>query len=337
MSRVAHNKTGYDKVKSIVEESGCKLLSETYINQYEEIEIQCKCGEVYKQVFKTFKNSPNKCCDSCRIEAQKLKDSIKRFERVKKKVESLGCEFLTTELFENQDFVQVRCKCGNEFSIMESNIRKSTLQCQKCWHNQLGAERRLSTKQIQERIDKKYGDDMFKLISNPTNRKVKVKLMHTGCKRSFEISRLDVILDKRNTTGIKCPYCYGKSVGEQRIAKFLYDFNIKFTTEKTFDGLVSDTGTKLRYDFAIFDNNKIRCLIEYDGVHHYSEEKFKGNVSDIERVKKHDKIKDEFSITNNIPLIRIGYLDYPNIFDILIQNKIIPSQASWETTGRCND
>lgn len=328
MTRVAHNKIKYEEVKKIVEENGCVLLSETYVNQYEKIKIKCICGNEYEQVFKTFKNSPNKCCENCRIKNQKMKDAKVRFERVKKKVESLGCDFLTTNLFENQDFVRVRCKCGQEFSIMESNIRKSKLQCEKCWHEQLGKERRLNTTQIQNRIDKKYGKYMFKLVDNPSSRKERVDILHCGCKKIFSVSSIDVLIDKRKTHGVKCPYCYGKSVGEQRIAKFLYEYDIDFVTEKTFDGLVSENGVRLRYDFAILKNGVIDCLIEYDGVHHYSEAKFKGKNNDIEKVIKHDILKNEYAKSNNIPLIRIGYLDYPKIFDILINNKIIPSQAS---------
>lgn len=58
----------YEQVKGIIEvksQSGCKLLSKDYIDVKSKLELQCKCGEVFKTSFDNFKNK-NKCrCDKC--------------------------------------------------------------------------------------------------------------------------------------------------------------------------------------------------------------------------------------------------------------------------------
>ena len=70
----------------------------------------------------------------------------------------------------------------------------------------------------------------------------------------------------------------------------------------------------LRFDFAIFDNDKISHLIEYDGEFHFRK---LYESHDFERQKLHDKLKNEYCVKNNIPLIRIPYWEKDNISEIL--------------------
>lgn len=56
------------------------------------------------------------------------------------------------------------------------------------------------------------------------------------------------------------------SLGEQNISQILKNNHIQFNSQQTFSDLVSDTGTVLRYDFAILnkEGHPVR-LIEFDG------------------------------------------------------------------------
>ncbi|TQW40123.1 hypothetical protein D1N77_17140, partial [Clostridioides difficile] len=88
--------------------------------------------------------------------------------------------------------------------------------------------------------------------------------------------------------------------------------------------------------------------IEYDGSQHFMP-KFNCSKEDFQKIKYNDEIKNEFCKKNNIPLIRIKYVRSENLN--IIKNKIIkkledgfekinmgiPSEASLETTGTCND
>ncbi len=74
-------------------------------------------------------------------------------------------------------------------------------------------------------------------------------------------------------------------------------------------------GGLLKFDFAVFGlKNNLVVLIEYDGEFHfekqYSDDKF-------ERVKIHDKFKNQYCKNNNIPLLRIPYWEFDNIEEIL--------------------
>ena len=62
--------------------------------------------------------------------------------------------------------------------------------------------------------------------------------------------------------------CKSKSYGENKIEITLQNLGVKFETQYSFEGLKFKG--KLRFDFAIFDdNNKLICLIEYQGIQHF--------------------------------------------------------------------
>jgi very-short-patch-repair endonuclease len=69
----------------------------------------------------------------------------------------------------------------------------------------------------------------------------------------------------------------------------------------------------LRFDFYLYDENTI---IEYDGEHHFIENKYFGNTN-LEYVRKNDEIKNKYCLLNSIKLVKIPYYDYNNIESIL--------------------
>lgn len=81
---------------------------------------------------------------------------------------------------------------------------------------------------------------------------------------------------------------------------------------------------KLRFDFAIFNNDQIVRLVEFDGPHHssvktqiYSEEKCK-------TIQENDLIKNQWAKDNNIPLVRIPYSQRDKItFDTIFSDKYL--------------
>jgi len=116
--------------------------------------------------------------------------------------------------------------------------------------------------------------------------------------------------------GIGCPHCK-ESNGEKMVRNFLKD-KFNFEPQYTFEGLVSDANNPLRFDFAVFeDDNKLKCLIEYDGEQHYNWKKTWITKEQFERIQYHDKLKNEYCLKNNIKLIRIRWKDFKNIEKIL--------------------
>lgn len=131
-----------------------------------------------------------------------------------------------------------------------------------------------------------------------------------GNPRLLSISTYDLINNKHYSCG-----CI-KSKGEFLIGQILQKLKIKYITEYSFNNLKGNFSL-LRFDFAIFQNSQLLCLIEYQGKQHFQNvditnfltpEKFK-------LYQEYDDKKRKYCQENNIPLIEISYADYKRIND----------------------
>lgn len=108
------------------------------------------------------------------------------------------------------------------------------------------------------------------------------------------------------------------SRGENLIKQLLTNNNINFSTQYTFSDLRSVNNYVLKFDFAIFKDNKLDCLIEFDGRQHYDGPDAKWSHSDtLEAIQYRDNLKNEYCKSHNIKLKRIPYY---KIGDITINN-----------------
>ena len=117
-----------------------------------------------------------------------------------------------------------------------------------------------------------------------------------------------------NTTSCGCI----KSKGELKIQQILQNSDIAFVKECVFEECINpETGCYLRFDFYIPQYN---LCIEYDGQQHFIAHGFI-TEKQVAETQKRDKIKNIFCAKNNIPLIRISYLDYDNLSFSFIANR----------------
>jgi hypothetical protein len=112
---------------------------------------------------------------------------------------------------------------------------------------------------------------------------------------------------KEHMRGAGCPKCASQnSKGEMNIAKMLNENEIKYSTQYVFDKCKHKR--KLPFDFKL-DN--INLCIEFDGIFHYTVERFYTNEEKrkemLQLTQLRDKIKTEYCKTNNIILYRIPY------------------------------
>lgn len=111
------------------------------------------------------------------------------------------------------------------------------------------------------------------------------------------------------------------SLGELRVFQVLTKLNILFRREEEFkDCFNPSTGQPLRFDFYLSERN---ICIEFDGQQHfdyistfYGKDPIKGKKK-LESQQKRDQIKNEYCLLRNIKLIRIKYLDFDRIEEIL--------------------
>lgn len=103
-----------------------------------------------------------------------------------------------------------------------------------------------------------------------------------------------------------------KSKGEEKIAKILTENSINFIREYKIKKLKDKD--YLKFDFAIFKENKLHCLIEYQGKQHYTcEQNGWNNKEHLLLTQKHDEMKKKYCRENNIKLVEIPYYDYDKI------------------------
>lgn len=124
------------------------------------------------------------------------------------------------------------------------------------------------------------------------------------------------------------------SKGERKIEDILKQNKISFQREVSFNDLHGLGNNLLRFDFAIFKQDQLICLIEYDGEQHFKFVKhFHKNVFNFKKEKEWDRRKNKYCLIHNIPLIRVPYWDY----DTLTFKKIFTEPSYRVTTKYHND
>lgn len=103
-----------------------------------------------------------------------------------------------------------------------------------------------------------------------------------------------------------------RSTSEEKIKNILLKNNLIFKMEYSLPDCKYDENGSLFFDFAVFKDNKLLCLIEYNGKQHYLPIEYWGGKEDLEIRQKRDAIKFEYCKKNNIPLIIYSYLDKIN-------------------------
>jgi len=115
-----------------------------------------------------------------------------------------------------------------------------------------------------------------------------------------------------------------KSRGELKIQELLIKNKIPFVSQKSFLNFNAPNNRPYLFDFYI-DNN---FILEFDGEQHYHPvELFGGEQGYLQR-KNNDRIKNEYCLSNNIPIKRIPYwiLDILTIEDIMSDNYLIKEE-----------
>lgn len=113
-----------------------------------------------------------------------------------------------------------------------------------------------------------------------------------------------------------------RSIGEYNIIQVLNNSQIAYIKEYSFPN------SRLRYDFAILDENKkIIRLIEFDGEQHYENNIKNSGWNTYQKYQytlENDLIKNNIAKENNIPLVRIPYWERDNIsLELLFSNKYL--------------
>lgn len=104
------------------------------------------------------------------------------------------------------------------------------------------------------------------------------------------------------------------SKGEQKVAGILTKNHISYQREVMFTDLTGLKQVPLRFDFAIYKNNQIYCLLEVDGEQHFKYVKyFHKSPMGFRKAKEWDRKKNAYCLNHKIPLLRIPYWDFDKL------------------------
>lgn len=138
---------------------------------------------------------------------------------------------------------------------------------------------------------------------------------HCDCGNDIIVKTIN--LKSGDTTSCGC----SASKGEEKISEILRQNNINFSSQYVFKDLLSENGGYLKFDFAIFEDNRLSYLIEYNGIQHYEAiDYFNGNEGFLKQ-KSNDMKKIEYCKEKRIPLIIIPYWDYDKITYQMIKER----------------
>ena len=187
------------------------------------------------------------------------------------------------------------CECGTDFITKGVSLRAG--HTQSCGCLQKDKVREQGYKNTADLIGKHFGK--LEVVERIVGDKNNIGKWRCICECGGEtITTTDKLISGHTQS---CGCIMSQQV--LLITKFLDENNFNFSKEYTFSDLKSNKNYALRFDFALFKENKLQCLIEYDGKQHFDSTNFFWNESTL----INDNLKNEYCLNNNIPLYRITY------------------------------
>ena len=207
---------------------------------------------------------------------------------------------------------ECQCDCGNIIKAAGSYIKRGRVLSCGCLKSDMLTERNIqSGTQIQ--IGDQFGlltviKNLGLRNQNSRDSRESWSLCQCQCGNTIEVR------DNNLKTGMTRSCGCVSSRGEYLIAKLLRDSNINFSQQYSFNDLRGPRGGLLRFDFAIFINNQLYELIEFDGRQHFDgpEAKWTNSYS-LETLQYCDNLKNQYCLDHNIKLVRIPYNNINNI------------------------
>lgn len=206
------------------------------------------------------------------------------------------------------------CKCnlcGNIYSVSrDSLVNKKSECCNKCKGEKIKntQEERGITKHVIN-IGDTFG--LLTALSRPYNRPDRSHGSYVKCQCAcgaiVEVAKKHLVGLNAGRT-ISCG-CASQSSGEIKITQLLAKTNIDFQTQYR----IKEFNILSPFDFAIFKDNKLLGLIEYDGQQHFEAVELWGGEEQLKLQRERDERKNKWCEENNIRLIRIPYTEYDNL------------------------
>lgn len=196
-----------------------------------------------------------------------------------------------------------RCDCGNEKEIVGESLTSGSTKSCGCYYN--------------ENV-KKQAEDKFVDLTNQIFGKLTVvkrvennKHNQTMWLCQCECGRESIVQSQNLLSGgTRSCGCVKMSHLEQDVFTYFkrhgYIENRDFCYQLKYDNLSGIGKRKLSYDFGVYFDNKLVCLIECQGRQHYKKVEYFGDDFGVQ--KSHDELKREYAKEKLcVPLIEIPH------------------------------
>ena len=214
-----------------------------------------------------------------------------------------------------------QCDCGNITYVSTGNLSTGTSSCG-CLR---GFQSHINAEEY-NLIGQKFGYlTVIECTTSDANGKAYYKCI---CDCGNEAIAQACAL--RSGQRCSCGKCQHRmSQGELEIKQILDNNNIKYLYDtRYFKDLIMSGGGIGRYDFILMDdNNKPYRIVEFDGRQHSDKESIyymKQNGQRYRDVEINDKIKNNYALSHNLPLVRIPYKQLRHItYEMLMNDEYI--------------
>ena len=213
--------------------------------------------------------------------------------------------YLTAIKYEGNSKWLWKCDCGKQKIISAYDVKTGKTKSCGCFRSTQLINR--NHQNSHNLINQKFGKlTVIERVAN--QRKRTVWLCKCECGNFKTVVSADLLNGDTKSCG-----CLKGSYAESLISKILTQNYISFKKEYSFPDLTSTNNIPLRFDFAIFKENTLQCLIEYDGEQHYLKKTDLIFSDTLENRQYKDNQKNNYCLKNNIPLYRIPYWNKNNI------------------------
>lgn len=277
--KIHHNKYDYSLVN--------------YVNNYTKVKIICKEHGIFYITPNNHLIKKHGCAKCVGLYRTK-EEFITKAEKIH------GDKYDYKEVNYNKSFnkIKIICKKHNKIFEQTPHDHLSGNGCPYC--------KKTTISEFIEKANKIHNFKYDYSLSKYENAKTKIQII---CKKHNKIFQQT---PANHLSGIGCPLC-NESKGENKIALFLENKNIKYIRQKKFNNCKYKR--RLPFDFFLVDYN---TCIEYDGKQHFEIVEYWGGEKYFEEIQIKDKIKNEYCKNSNINLIRIRYDE--NILNKLNEN-----------------
>lgn len=255
------------------------------------------CGHSYDVTPDSFLNKRTKCpaCNEKAFRAKRKKTHeqfVAEFNLLSNREYELLSEYQRDDL----KITVKHIECGRIYKVDASSFLQG-VRCKPCQTKKVHESQTWTQEEFESKVFE-IGFGEYKVIGKYTLSINKIEIKHLECGAVYEVTPAQFI------QGSRCPHCQ-TSRGELSIELYLRKNNFDYKAQYKFE----DCRYKrpLPFDFAILKNNKVVCLIEFEGRQHFTPIEVFGGEREFRLTKIRDKIKKDYCLKNNIPLIEIPY------------------------------